>query len=94
MVHKRGLLVLKPQECEGNYDFTKAKHYMTRGFLNYFQELAPGIATASLQAIMEKYPTNADYFQVFEYTYTHGCTQKFYCIHDETHITFLLPSEY
>ena len=45
MVHKRGLLVLKPQECEGNYDFTKAKHYMTRRFLNYFQELAPGITT-------------------------------------------------
>lgn len=94
MVNKRGKLVLKQQECEGHYDFTKPPHYMTRGFLDYFKELAPGIVIASLEAIQTTYPTNADYFQVLEYTYTYGYTQKFYCINNETYITFLLPSEY
>lgn len=94
MVHKRGILVLKPQECEGNYDFATPQHYMTRGFQNYFGELALELAIASLQAIQEAYPTNADYFQVLEYTFSNGQTQKFYCINDITHITLLLPSEY
>ena len=67
---------------------------MTRGFFNLFGDMAVGIASASLTAIMEKHPDNADYFQVLAFAFPNGESQEFYCIHDVDHITFLLPDEY
>lgn len=90
----KGTLILRKQECEGNYNFETVNHYMTRGFQNFFGELALAIATASLVMISEQYPDNADYFQVFDYVFPSHTKKKFYCIHDTTHVTFLLPDEY
>lgn len=90
----KGTLILNQQECEGNYDFEAVQHYMTRGFQLIFSELSLVIVADSLAAIREHYPDNADYFQVFEYVFPNHIRQKFYCIHDETHVIFLLPDEY
>lgn len=90
----KGTLFLKQQECEGNYNFESVQHYMTRGFFNLFGDLAVEVASASLTTIMEKHPDNADYFQVLVFVFPNGEAQEFYCIHDETHVTFLLPDEY
>ena len=90
----KGTLILEEQECEGNYNFETVQHYMTRGFQIVFGEIALAIATAALVAIRELYPDNADYLQVFEYVFENQMKQKFFCIHDKTHVTFLLPDEY
>ena len=89
----KGQLILSEQECEGNYDFLGVRPFMTRGFKTIFGENSLDIAIAALLAISERYNDNADYLQVFNYIQD-GDSTKFYCIHSETYITFLLPEEY
>lgn len=89
----KGQLILREQECEGNYDFLGVRPFMTRGFNTTFGENSLDIAIAALLAISERYNDTADYLQVFDYTQGEEKI-KFYCIHSETYITFLLPEEY
>ena len=90
----KGKVKIKKQECEGNYKFIDVKQYMTCGFQNAFGEEATLIVFTALELILEQYPNNADYLQIFEYEYPNKKIIRFWCIHDETHITFLLPEEY
>lgn len=84
-------LKLLPQECSGESKFS-SQPYMTRGFLDAFQGLAAIVAAHSLDLIQTRLvraPEGADYLQVFE------CGDiSFWCIDDNTHVTFLLPEEY
>ena len=90
----KGKVKIKKQECEGNYKFTDVKQYMTCGFQNAFGEEALLIVILALELILEQYPNNADYLQKFEYECPNKKIIRFWCIHDKTHITFLLPEEY
>lgn len=94
MVNGQEKLVLRNQECNGDYDFTNPKVYMTRGFQHLFGTRTYSIIPSALQEIITTYRDTADYLQVFDYYFANGTKQKFYCIHDKSHITFLLPSEY
>lgn len=89
-----GKVKISKQECEGNYKFTGVEQYMTSGFQNAFGEEATLIAFTALALILKEYPNNADYLQTFEYEYPNKKVISFWCIHDETYITFLLPEEY
>lgn len=89
-----GRLILNEQETSGNYDFSITENYMTRGFQNTFGDMAVLMASTAVHMIIETYPGCADYFQTFQYEYPSGEIVKFWCIHDEDHYTFLLPSEY
>lgn len=96
-------IVLRDQEVEGSYIFRCGKHYMTRGFINFFSKdvksheekvaLASNVAGKMLDMISSKYGVNADYLQVFDCTYGEE-KQKVYVIHDVSHVTFLLSEEY
>lgn len=82
-------VILKDQECTGNYKF-EATAYMTRGFQSEFGESSVLVVAKTLALIKERaLSIGADYLQV---AFCNGT--KFWIIDDVTHITFLLPSEY
>ncbi|MGB4590236.1 MAG: hypothetical protein WBI17_13550 [Clostridiaceae bacterium] len=91
IVNLLSTLELLPQECGGEYKFSSAI-YMTRGFLNAFQNDAETIVIQSLELIRSTYlndPLGADYLQVFL------CGNiRFWIIDDISAITCLLPEEY
>lgn len=89
-----GKLWLKDQEESGNCNYAGVKICMTRGFKEIFGAEAERIGFTSLAMILERYPNNADYLQVFEYHRKDNEVIKFWCINDGDYITFLLPSEY
>ena len=62
-------------------------------FKRMFGSEAEAIAFTALALILETYPHNADYLQSFVYQ-LEDMEIKFWCINDEDHITYLLPSEY
>lgn len=90
----KGRLYIKEQEESGTYQFTGIPTYMTCGFQSIFENEAQEIISTALMQILEKYPGNADYLQVFTYHREEGEVIKFWCINDVDHITFLLPEEY
>lgn len=90
----KGKIYINEQEESGNYKFTGVKQYMTCGFQKIFGEDATAAAFTALALILEKYPDNADYLQIFEYHHENGDVTIFWCINDVDHITFLLPDEY
>jgi len=89
----RGKVIIKPQEEEGKSVFTGIESCMTTGFKNTFGSEADAIAFTALALILETYPNNADYLQSFVYQ-LEDMEIRFWCINDEDHITYLLPSEY
>lgn len=89
----RGKVIIKPQEEAGKSVFTGVESCMTRGFKNTFGREAEAIAFTALALILETYPHNADYLQSFVYQ-LEDMEIRFWCINDEDHITYLLPSEY
>jgi len=90
----KGKICIKEQEVSGNYIFTGVRMYMTCGFKGAFGGEASEVAFAALNLILEKYPKNADYLQIFEYHCEDLGSVRFWCINDVDHITFLLPEEY
>lgn len=85
-------LILLPQECGGNYQFS-APMYMTRGFVDRFgDDQASIIAIAALKKVIKERVNSlsgADYLQVFEYARI-----RFWLIDDSDHLTALLPEDY
>lgn len=90
----KGEVYIKEQEVSGNYIFTGVEMYMTCGFKETFEEEAAEVAFVALNLILERYPKNADYLQVFEYHREDEKIVRFWCINDVDHITFLLPEDY
>ena len=89
----RGKVIIKPQESEGKSVFVGVESCMTQGFKRMFGSEAEAIAFTALALILETYPHNADYLQSFVYQ-LEDMEIRFWCINDEDHITYLLPSEY
>lgn len=89
-----GKVLINEQEDTGDYDFSISEKYMTTGFQNAFGKEAVQIAFTAVSLIMEKYPSEADYFQTFQYVYPDGKTTDFWIIHDCDYYTVLLPEEY
>ena len=94
----KGTITLSDQECEGTYDFVKTEKYMTKGFKSKFGDEADELFTQSIEKIMEKYPTNADRFQVLHYDNDNTITKYLLIIDDYGNgvyvLTALLPEEY
>lgn len=90
----KGKVILKEQECTGNYDFSMTEHYMTAGFLDTFGAEAVTIASTAISLLIKTYPDNADYFQTFKYVYSDDEETGFWIIHDLERFTVLLPEEY
>ena len=89
-----GTITLSDQECEAAYDFRNTEKYMTKGFKSKFGDESEELFSQSIDMIMEKYPNNADYFQVLCYE-----DIKYYLIVDDYSngryiLTALLPEEY
>lgn len=89
----RGKVIIKPQESEDKSVFVGVEACMTQGFKHMFGSEAEAIAFTALALILETYPDNADYIQSFVYQ-LEDMEIRFWCINDEDHITYLLPSEY
>lgn len=89
----KGKVQINEQEREGDYNFLGIKVYTTKGFAETFKQETHEIILESLILISENFP-HADYFQTFTYEYPDGRVIRYWCIHDKTHITFLLPEEY
>ena len=82
---------LLPQEspCNARFD---SPVYMTCGFQTEFGDLAPVIVQNTLHKIRNERvqsEAGADYLQV-----CNAGIIRYWVIDDESHITFLLPSEY
>lgn len=90
----KGKVTIQEQEVSGNYKFVGIPMYMTKGFQETFGEETNAVAFTAHMLLLEKYPNDADYFQVFLYSYPDGKEVKFWLINDVSHMTFLLPSEY
>lgn len=86
----QGQIVLHPQEYNGNYKFN-GRLYMTSGFREVFEDMAPVVAISTLLKIINERVNahGADYLQAATF---HGTT--FWVIDDVAHVTFLLPTEY
>ena len=94
----KGTILVKDQECDGAFDFRKSIKCMTKGFQNKFGDDASEVFLASIAAIAEKYPDNADYLQVLNLD-KDGASIKYWMILDDygngNHVvTALLPEEY
>lgn len=86
-------LKLLPQEYSGNRQFKNSKVVCTAGFASTFNENLYDVVYASLEKICTTYPFNADYLQVFTCTLNEEFI-KFYAIHENCYIIFMLSSEY
>lgn len=93
-----GTITLSDQECEGAYDFRNTEKYMTKGFKSKFGDEAEELFSQSIDMIMEKYPNNADRFQVLHYDNDNTITKYWLIIDDYGNgvyvLTALLPEEY
>ena len=94
----KGKIILNDQECAGSIDFRNTEKYMTKGFKSKFGDEADELFTQSIEKIMEKYPTNADRFQVLHYDNDNTITKYWLIIDDYGNgvyvLTALLPEEY
>ena len=94
----KGNIILNDQECEWSIDFRNTEKYMTKGFKSKFGDEADELFTQSIEKIMEKYPTNADRFQVLHYDNDNTITKYWLIIDDYGNgvyvLTALLPEEY
>lgn len=93
----KGNLILKEQEVEGEFSFTRPPKFVGKQFSSLFNyeitDSMNDVIGEAIRLIEERYGGQADCFQVFIYESRHGEKTKFYCIHDITHITFVLPEE-
>lgn len=93
----KGTIILKEQEVEGELSFTGYPMFVGAQFKAMFEyEITDSmidVIIGSLALIEERYKDKADYLQVFIYESRFGEKTKFWCIHDYTHIMFLLPEE-
>lgn len=95
-----GTVIYNEQEQNGNYTFAGTEKYMTSNFLHTFGEvLAHVLYAKAVEMVIEKHPSNADYFQTFEYHYPDGRSVRFWIILDEREngcniLTALMPEDY
>ena len=84
----KGKVTIQEQEVSGNYKFVGIPMYMTKGFQETFGEETNAVAFTAHMLLLEKYPNDADYFQVFLYSYPDGKEVKYevyaVCIVEDT----------
>lgn len=87
-------IILKDQECEGNFNFANASICMTRHFSGVFGLESLQIIDKALSLICNEYGRKADYLPSLTYEEKNKETVKFWAVHDGEHVTFMLPSDY